>query len=188
MKTSLTVALATVTLAGGLAAPALAATRHLAGGHTGTASTVTSAAGAAAHQRFVLSYATINGKDRPVRILAAGPIRGRGTIVDTPVRETKDGVILRSVITLPDGKVVLRANEKYTVAMNLRSCTAHNFATGTWKIVSGSGAYSDATGQGTFTRRTFIVGAFDKNGQCLGQSATPASETGNLVIDGSASR
>jgi hypothetical protein len=188
MKTSLPVTLAAVALAVGVTAPALAVTRHNAEAHTVTPAAASPATPTAARQRFVLSYATIHGKDRPVRILAAGPIQGRGTIVDSPIRQTKDGVILKSVITLADGKVVLRADEKYAVAMNLRSCTAHNFATGTWTIVSGTGAYSDATGHGTFTRRTFIVGAFDRDGQCLGRSAVPASETGNLVIDGTASR
>lgn len=188
MKTSLAATLVAATLALGATAPVLAVTGDDLGARAATPPHAAPAAGAASHQRFVLSYATIHGKDRPVRILAAGPIQGRGTIVDTPIRQTRGGVILKSVITLADGKVVLRADEKYTVAMNLRSCTAHNFATGTWTIVSGTGAYSDATGHGTFTRRTFIVGAFDKDGQCLGRSAVPASETGNLVIDGTASR
>ena len=72
--------------------------------------------------------------------------------------------------------------------MNLRSCTATNVGKGTWKILSGTGAYSHAAGSGTFVRRTFIVGRFDSEGRCLGQSAVPAAETGTLVITGSASR
>jgi hypothetical protein len=178
MPKSLVLALAAAGLAvsAGAGAPALA-TAGQAGHHQHGAS-----------QRFVMSYATVNGKDSPAEVVAAGPIHGTGTLVDTPLRQTRHGVVLRSVLTLPDGTVTLRAREKYVVSMNRRSCTATNIGRGTWRVVSGTGAYGHATGRGTFVRRTFIVGAFGSNGQCLGRSAVPAAETGTLVITGKAAR
>jgi hypothetical protein len=184
MSKLFTIALAIAGLVAGASAPALATTGQ-AGDH---AAERPISRAAATSQRFVMSYVTVNGKDRPSRVVAAGPIHGKATIVDTPIRETKDGVVLKSVITLPHGTVTLKADEKYAVSMHLRSCTAKNVGKGTWKIVSGTGAYGHASGSGTFVRRTFIVGAFDAQGRCLGQSAVPAAETGTLVITGSASR
>lgn len=139
-------------------------------------------------QRFVMSYATVHGTDSPTSVTAAGPIHGQGSIVDTPIRETPHGVILRSVMTLPDGSVTLRADEEYSVKMDERTCTATNIGRGTWRVVSGTGAYEHTTGKGTFVRSTFIVGAFGDDGACLGRSAMPTAETGTLVLTGSAVR
>jgi len=188
MSKRFTIALAVAGLAASAitGAPAVAAAVAGQTGHHAAEPPITRAA--AASQRFVMSYVTVNGKDRPSRVVAAGPIHGKGTITDTPIRQTKDRVVLKSVITLPSGTVTLKANEKYAVSMNLRSCTATNIGKGTWKIVSGTGAYSHAAGSGTFVRRTFIVGRFDSEARCLGQSAVPAAETGTLVITGSTSR
>ena len=184
MSKRFTIALAVAGLVVSASAPALAMTGQA--GHPAAERPITRAA--ATSQRFVMSYVTVNGKDRPSHVVAAGPIHGKGTIADTPIRQTKHGVVLKSVITMPNGTVTLKANEKYAVSMNQRSCTAKNVGKGTWRIVSGTGAYGHAAGRGTFVRRTFIVGVFDRDGRCLGQSAVPAAETGTLVITGTASR
>lgn len=184
MSKPLTFALVVAGLVAGASAPALAMTGHA--GHHAVDHPASHAA--ATSQRFVMSYATVDGQDRPNEVVAAGSIHGTGTITDTPLRETRNGVVLKSVISLPDGTVTLKANETYVVSMNQRSCTATNVGKGTWTIVAGTGAYEDAAGRGTFVRRTFIVGVFDSDGRCLGQAAVPAAETGTLVITGSASR
>ncbi|HWU21314.1 MAG TPA: hypothetical protein VN088_07305 [Nocardioides sp.] len=159
-----------------------AATPALASGHPAPART------GAAHQRFAITFVTINGKDRPIRVVAAGPVSGRGTMTQRIVKQTATGGVLLATVTLPDGSVKLRVNDSDTSTVDLHSCTGRQSGKGTWRIVSGSGAYRNASGSGTFVRRVFIVGAFDRHAKCLGQSAPPVAETGTVVADGTAAR
>lgn len=140
------------------------------------------------HQRFTMTFASVGGKDRPVRVVAAGPIHGTGTMTQHLVKETAHGGILAATIKLPDGKVRLRVRDHESIRLDPRSCTARQLGNGTWKIVSGTGAYRGAAGSGTFVRRAFIVGAFDDSARCLGESAAPTAEAGTVVTDGTATR
>jgi hypothetical protein len=177
MNHRITLTAAAVALVAGGAGPALAAAHPVS--HP--------VAARAAHQRFAADFVTVNGKDRPTHVVAAGPIAGRGTLTQKMLRETRDGAVLLATVSLPDGKVRLRVHDTDTLKLDLRSCTARQSGTGTWRIVSGTGAYAAASGSGTFVRRTFIVGAFGDDGRCLGESAEPAAVTGTVVLDGSAS-
>jgi hypothetical protein len=139
-----------------------------------------------AHQRFAMPSVTVGTHDRPARVIAAGPIQGRGTVAEKVVKQTSTGAVLLTTFTFANGSVRLRVNDSDTMKVDLHSCTATGLGKGTWRIVSGTGAYRNATGSGTFVRRTFIVGAFDSHAQCLGRSATPTAVTGNVVADGTA--
>jgi hypothetical protein len=145
-------------------------------------------ASGSSHQRFTMTFVSVGGKDRPIRAVAAGPIRGTGTMTQRLVKETPHGEVLAATIKLPDGKVRLRVHDHESMRLDLRSCTAQELGHGTWKSVSGTGAYRTASGSGTFVRRGLIIGAFDQDARCLGQAAAPAVETGTVVTDGTASR
>lgn len=140
------------------------------------------------HQRFTMTFASIADKDRPVRVVAAGPIQGTGTMTQRVVKETSHGDVLAATLKLPAGKVRLRVHDHESMRLDLRSCTARQVGKGTWRIVSGTGAYRGASGSGTFVRRALIVGAFDDSARCLGESAPPAAQAGTIVTDGTASR
>lgn len=140
------------------------------------------------HQRFTMTFVSVGGKDRPIRVVAAGPIQGSGTMTQRLVKGTPHGAVLAATIKLPGGKVRLRVRDHESMRLDLRSCTARELGHGTWTIVSGTGAYRTASGSGTFVRRGLIVGAFDQDAHCLGQAAAPAAETGTVVTDGTATR
>lgn len=140
------------------------------------------------HQRFTMTFISVGGKDHPVRVVAAGPIHGTGTLTEHVVKETPHGGVLAATIKLPDGKVRLRVHDRESMRLDLRSCTARQVGHGTWTIVSGTGAYRGASGSGTFVRRALIVGAFDADARCLGESAPPAAQAGTIVTDGTATR
>ena len=142
----------------------------------------------ASHQSFAMTFLTLKGKDRPTHVVAAGPIHGRGTMVERVVHESRSATTLSSVITLPGGKVTLRVRDTGSISLDKHSCTARQNGKGIWKVVSGTGAYRGATGHGTFVRRAFVVGAFGGDGRCLGESAPPASVSGTVVATGSAAR
>jgi len=140
------------------------------------------------HQRFAMTLTEIRGKDRPTRVVAAGPIQARGTMVQRVVKQGRRGEVIKAVLTLPHGKVTLRVHDRSAMKLDLHSCTARENGKGSWRIVSATGAYRGSTGHGSFVRRTFIIGAFDDSGHCLGQSAPPASVTASVVADGTAHR
>ncbi|WP_460467299.1 hypothetical protein [Calidifontibacter terrae] len=171
MSKRLNIALAAVALTAGASVPAMAMNSH---------------SPAPKSQRFVMSYVTVGDHDEPVRVTAAGPIHGEGTVLNTPVKETKNGAVIKTVLTFPGGTVQLQAVEKAGLKIDRDSCTAQNLGTGTWVIVSGTGAYANAHGKGTFVRRVYLVGAFDQQARCLGESAQPVASIGTLVVDGRA--
>ena len=111
-----------------------------------------------------------------------------GTMTQRVVKETSHGDVLAATLKLPAGKVRLRVHDHESMRLDLRSCTARQVGKGTWRIVSGTGAYRGASGSGTFVRRALIVGAFDDSARCLGESAPPAAQAGTIVTDGTASR
>jgi hypothetical protein len=147
-----------------------------------------SPAGPGSAQRFTMTFASVAGQDRPVHVVAAGPIHGTGTMTERVVKEGRHADVLAATIKLSDGKVRLRVRDHESMRLDLRSCTAQQRGTGTWRIVSGTGAYRHASGNGTFVRRAMIVGAFDDGAQCLGESAPPAAEAGTVVTAGTATR
>ena len=162
-----------------------AAATSLAGPSPAAAGTASAPAPAHAHhQRFAMTFVSAQGEDLPIRVVASGPIHGRGTMVQRPIKETANGGVLAVTITLTDGKVRLRVKDHESMKLNRRSCTARERGKGTWRIVSGTGAYRKASGHGSFVRSAYVVGAFDRSGHCLGQSAPPQASGGTVVADG----
>lgn len=178
-----TAAAAAAVLATTVAAPTIAQARS---DQPSLDRSVSAAAGA--HQRFAMTLTELHGKDRPTRVVAAGTIQGRGTMKQRVVKQSRRGEVIKAVLSLPHGKVRLQVRDRSSMKLDLHSCTARENGKGTWRIVSATGAYRGATGHGHFVRRTFIVGAFDDAGRCLGQSAPPASDTASVVADGTAHR
>ncbi len=121
-------------------------------------------------QRLTLLFATRNGIDEPVLAIAAGPIAGVGTETQTE-QEVGDQQISYAVLHLPRGDVNLTAFETFTWTPDYRACLAHGTGSGTFTITGGTGAYTAATGQGTFTDRGLLIGARDSQGQCQGPTS-----------------
>ena len=172
-------------LAAGLTVPALAHDTRAT--HDGSAA-AEHADSRAAHQRFAMTFVTLGRRDRPTRVVAAGPIQGRGTMTQRIVKESRHGATLVATLALPDGKVRLQVKDTESTRLDRHTCTARETGTGSWRIVSATGAYRGSGGQGTFVRHAFDVGVFDGHGVCLGESAPPASAAGNVVADGTVSR
>lgn len=103
---------------------------------------------------------TIVGEDNTGTVVASGPITGVGTDVETS--DTTDtfvfdaGSITISHIDNPGG----------TQSFNPTTCIGRGTFTGNYTITSGTGAYANATGSGTYSGRFFFVGDRDETGQC----------------------
>ena len=125
-------------------------------------------------QRFTFSGKTIQGKDLPIRVSAAGPITARGTarMVERP--KTTIGAFL-----FPKGNVNVRFVHGPTRAHpDLVKCRATIDARGAYTISGGTGPYARATGRGTYTETRVLVGARNSAGACVGgPNSTPSSVT-----------
>jgi hypothetical protein len=139
-----------------------------------TALAATSLAGATSAQAapmrtesIVMTSVSLNGVDRPTRVVALGPIHGSG--LETQVeQDTETGAIVHSIWHFAHGTVTSDAVENYSLDFDPTTCTARAIGTGTWTITGGTGAYAGARGHGTFTDRGVLVGARDGHGQCQG--------------------
>jgi hypothetical protein len=130
------------------------------------------AAGRVAKQRFTMTGRTVGGVDRPTRVIARGPIAGRGP-VKVPATA---GRVNRFTFELPRGSLVVVASEQRSSSRpDLRRCVDVETGHGRFHITGGSRAFSAAAGEGTYVRRTTITGSRDASGKCLGQSAPPKS-------------
>lgn len=141
---------------------------------TGTAILV--AAATSAHgatpltQRFTLSGVTVHGADRPVHIVATGPISGNGTVSGAQRARRHDHLVLR----LTRGTVTIDVNETSVAAHpNYHTCTAQMIGRGTFTITSGSGSFKGATGTGAFSRHSTMIGSRGANGACASKNTPP---------------
>jgi len=142
-----------------------------------------SLAGATRPQHFVLTGKTLHGLDSPIRVVATGPIRGRGVAVDADAAK-----VGHLTIRLANGTVRISDRETSLVAHpDPRECKAAIVAHGSYAIVGGTGAYAGATGTGTFIRHQEILGARNASGACLGRSAPPAVVYSIVRMTGTAS-
>ncbi len=113
-------------------------------------------------QRFHTTYAgPFSFADRPERtVIAVGPIQGKATerfISEGPGPEPGTFVSM-SELVFPDGSVFQTLTATGEMRFNERACIAFNTARGTWVITGGTGAYTGATGQGTFEARNILSG------------------------------
>lgn len=116
-------------------------------------------------ERLVLNFQTIGGIDRTTHVTATGPISGSGYETQTEI-ETPTGEIVEFTLHFADGTVTAQSVEDYHFMPNYRSCTAQATGTGTWNIVSGTGAFEGAQGGGTFSDSGHFVGNRDAHGVC----------------------
>jgi hypothetical protein len=120
-------------------------------------------------QRLTLFSASVRGKDAPIVVQAAGPIRGLGIETQTE-KNTANGQINYATLHLPNGTVRLVAPEKFVWRPDFRSCSATASGGGTFTITGGTGAYRRASGKGTFTSNGVMIGARDSHGNCLAKT------------------
>jgi len=118
-------------------------------------------------QRITMTFVTLSGKEKPVHVVASGPISGTGTETQTE-KNTAAGQTNYVTLHFPNGTVHLKAPEKFAWLPNLKTCSATAKGGGTFTITGGTGAFKRATGSGTFTDRGTLLGARSASGQCLG--------------------
>jgi hypothetical protein len=137
-------------------------------------------------ERITLFTATSHGRDLPVAVEATGPIHGLGSETQSE-NATPTGQINHVTLHLPGGVVKLTAPERFTWQANLRACAAQARGGGTFTITGGTGKYRKATGKGTFTDTGVLIGARDRKGNCLGQTAQPRAIYVDVTLTGTAS-
>ncbi len=133
-------------------------------------------------QNFRLMFTTQNGVDQPARVIAKGPIAGAGIETQTE-EEVGDQQISYAVMHLPDGDVSAIFRENFTWSINLRACMARGTGGGTFTITGGTGAYTGATGHGTFADRGTLIGARDSGGRCLGPDSPVPPKLIRVQVD-----
>jgi len=143
-----------VAIAGGLAVPnAVGAASHEPS-HSHVAAT---------KQRFVLYAGNLHNRDIVDVLQAKGPIHGVG--IARP-NDDATGAAVPITVKLPDGKVFLKAKGPFVWKPDLAACTATEHDRGTYRIVSGTGAYQGASGRGRYSERGAGVGVTASDGSC----------------------
>jgi hypothetical protein len=123
-------------------------------------------------ERFTITGKTVRGKDGPIRVVAAGSIRGSGraTFVD-------HGKTSKGTFHLAGGDVYVTFVGKRSVShADPAACRATVDYSGTFTIRGGTHRYRTAAGRGTFQEHRKLVGQRDQAGNCL-QQATPETVT-----------
>ena len=151
---------------------------------------LTASALAAAHaapQRFTISeadnsIAPNHAQPVSVHVRAVGPIAGEGSGVIRTI--PAGGKVDRVVLTLPKGTVSLKATDTFAaVHPNYAACKAALVGRGTFSIISGTGAFAGATGNGTYVRSGTLLGRRSSTGTCL-PKATPTASFVTIQLTG----
>jgi hypothetical protein len=151
---------------------------------TAAAGTVAYANGAASTQRFTLTTKTVDGTDTPIRLVAAGPSQGLGTV---QLKSSRDNRVDHMTLQLKNGTVFLVATEKsFVVHPNLRTCIAISSGQGTFTINGGTSAFHGASGHGTYVRHATLIGGRGPSGACLGRTAPLKATILTVVLTGTA--
>ena len=132
-------------------------------------------------QRFTFTGKTNRGKDLPITVTAVGPISGRGT-----ARLIEHAKTTAGTFRLPDGIIQVHFVHGPTQAhLNVAKCMATIDARGTYTINGGTGRYTGATGNGTYTEKRILVGQRSPAGKCIsGPNSTPQSVTATAAMVG----
>jgi hypothetical protein len=137
---------------------------------------------AAAPQSFSVSFLTIGGADKPVYVVARGPINAVGTATQT--EKDDHGVAVNyAVLHFAGGSVALTAREpRFGFKMNPRTCSGPAYGGGTWTITGGTGAYAGATGHGEFSTGGTAIAQRSRAGVCRGEKTPPAETVFYVTI------
>lgn len=119
---------------------------------------------------------TLRGKERPVHVVARGPISGIGTVA---AQEAKSDRVHQIMLRLDGGTVRLtlrltREGEGWRT-VNRRTCSARRFGRGRFTITGGTGPYEGASGTGEFTEGGIAIAQRTRSGRCLG-AKTPLAD------------
>jgi hypothetical protein len=156
----------------------------LVGGTIALAWATTGAADArTASERITLTGTSAGTTNRPIRVVASGPIRGIGTAtINSGPNHTEP-----TVLHFPNGTVNAIAIQKaQRIRLNPQKCTATNDSRGTFTITGGTEAFRGARGHLTYDTRAVLVGARTPSGACLGRTAQPSSTSIKSTATGTA--
>lgn len=134
------------------------------------------AAGQASSSQVInVDALTLRGKEKPVHVVASGPISGIGTLASD--REIQSGRVHQVTLRFDRGTVGLTLRltpegEGWR-SVNRRTCTAKRFGRGTFTISGGTGTYEGATGKGKFTEGGIAIAQRTRTGKCLGERTPP---------------
>jgi hypothetical protein len=109
------------------------------------------------NQRFVIVRSGTS-QDQKVKLVAAGPITGVGEVVEVPEQPDDPENVFRDEFVFPQGTLSLvftRTTE--TFEFDPHTCVGSVESTSTFEVIGGTGAFADATGSGTSTRRGRFV-------------------------------
>ena len=137
---------------------------------------------ASAGQHFTITGKTVRGKEGRIRLVAAGPISGKGSATFV-----EHGNQSKGTFHLNEGDVYVTFVGNHSVSHpNPAACTATIDYSGTFTIRGGTRRYRTASGHGTFREQRELVGQRDPAGNCM-QQAPPASITAVNHARGTAS-
>jgi hypothetical protein len=134
----------------------------------------TASAADPAPQEIDAWFLTVGRSDKPVHVVAKGPIHGIGFATQTEKQVGKKQVNY-ATLHFDRGTVRLVAPERFDWKMNVQQCLAHASGGGTYTIVGGTGAYAGAMGKGTFTTVGTAFAQRSPTGACRGLK-TPISQ------------
>jgi hypothetical protein len=105
-------------------------------------------------ERFLFVNTSATATSYPVS--ATGPIHALGR--DTPIPNTN-----KDHIVFPAGSITIRHDRTSgTEQFDHRTCTGRFTEQGTYRVLSGSGAYAHATGHGTYSLSGVAIGCSQK--------------------------
>jgi hypothetical protein len=134
----------------------------------------TASAGDPAPQKIDAWFLTVGHSDKPVHVVARGPIHGVGFATQTEKQVGKKQVNY-ATLHFDRGTVQLVAPERFDWKIDDKQCLGHANGGGTYTIVGGTGAYAGATGKGTFTTVGTAFAQRSPTGACRGLK-TPISQ------------
>ena len=123
-------------------------------------------------QRFHVIYAGPLEPDRPPTptVIASGVIDGKGyqQLISQRPGSEPNTIEATSEFVFPEGSVSVVFTATFDSRFIAPACTGINKVTGNWMITGGTGAYTGATGEGTFSGHNILSGQKTPDG-CPGQ-------------------
>jgi hypothetical protein len=114
-------------------------------------------------EHFRLYSANLHDHDLTMVFSGHGPIRGVGV---ARADDDAPGDTVPITVTLPGGKVFLKAHGDFTWHPNLKTCTATEHDRGTFRVTGGTGKYAHAHGSGRYDEQGAAIGQRSAAGVC----------------------